>query len=462
MTRTFPALGRIALLASLLAACAPAASPPDKATRAETGTTIVVEARRFGPAAATPPLRSNAEMARDFLDLAFRMESGRPVPALTRFEGQVTVALAGPVPREAGADLDRLLSRLRSEAGLPVRRASGGTASITVEFVPRAALRATVPQAACFVAPNVTGWSDYRAARRSPRTDWTAIGVRASAAIFIPADTSPQEVRDCLNEEIAQALGPLNDLYRLPDSVFNDDNVHGLLTGFDMLMLRAWYAPDLANGMSEAEVTARIPAVLARLNPRGGSGLAPPRGDTPRAYVTAVETALSPLAGAGQRRTAAASAARIAAGMGWQDGRAGFAAFLEGRLLLASDPQAAVDALTRADGIYRASALTRPHAAHTAMHLAAFALSQGQAAEALSLADAALPAASEAQNAALIAMILFIRSEALQIEDRPAEAKAVMTEALGWASYGFASRAEIQRRVSEIEALSPLKRSALR
>jgi len=34
---------------------------------------------------------------------------------------------------------------------------------------------------------------------------------------------SPQEVRDCLHEELAQALGPLNDLYRLPDSVFNDD-----------------------------------------------------------------------------------------------------------------------------------------------------------------------------------------------------------------------------------------------
>ncbi len=45
-------------------------------------------------------------------------------------------------------------------------------------------------------------------------------------------------MRDCLHEELAQALGPLNDLYRLSNSVFNDDNFHSVLTGFDMEMLR--------------------------------------------------------------------------------------------------------------------------------------------------------------------------------------------------------------------------------
>ena len=54
---------------------------------------------------------------------------------------------------------------------------------------------------------------------------------RQRVAVFLPADAAPQELRDCLHEEIAQALGPLNDLYRLPDSIFNDDNVHTVLTG---------------------------------------------------------------------------------------------------------------------------------------------------------------------------------------------------------------------------------------
>ena len=32
----------------------------------------------------------------------------------------------------------------------------------------------------------------------------------ASRVVFVPADASPQELRDCLHEELAQALGPLN------------------------------------------------------------------------------------------------------------------------------------------------------------------------------------------------------------------------------------------------------------
>ena len=36
------------------------------------------------------------------------------------------------------------------------------------------------------------------------------------AAIFLPLDTTPQDVRDCLAEEITQALGPADDLYRCP------------------------------------------------------------------------------------------------------------------------------------------------------------------------------------------------------------------------------------------------------
>ena len=88
-------------------------------------------------------------------------------------------------------------------------------------------------------------------------------------SLFIPSDASPQEIRDCLHEEFAQGLGPLNDLYRLPNSVFNDDNIHTILTDFDMMVLRATYAPELRSGMTRAEVAARLPAILRRINPAG-------------------------------------------------------------------------------------------------------------------------------------------------------------------------------------------------
>ena len=75
---------------------------------------------------------------------------------------------------------------------------------------------------------------------------WSDQETLGQAAIFLPLDTTPQDVRDCLHEEITQALGPANDLYRLPDSIWNDDNFHGMATPFDMLILRALYQPELA------------------------------------------------------------------------------------------------------------------------------------------------------------------------------------------------------------------------
>ena len=117
-----------------------------------------------------------------------------------------------------------------------------------------------------------------------------AAHARATWRIFLPNDASPQEARDCLHEELAQAIGPLNDLYRLPDSVFNDDNVHTVLTGFDMLILRAYYAPELRSGMTRAQVAAKLPAILSRYNPAGDNLSPVHASETPRAWINAIQT----------------------------------------------------------------------------------------------------------------------------------------------------------------------------
>ncbi|MBL4813178.1 MAG: DUF2927 domain-containing protein, partial [Rhodobacteraceae bacterium] len=210
----------------------------------------------FTGASPQPPARANSEIAQDFLDLVFRMESGRAIPTMTRFEGEITVGVQGDIPASLLPDLDALLGRLRGEAGLNIHRISGSTAAITIHTIPQAVLNRAVPQAACFVVPRISSWQEFERLRRSPQVDWTTLTRRDRAAIFIPSDAAPQEIRDCLHEELAQALGPLNDLYRLPDSVFNDDNIHAVLTGFDMLILRAYYAPELRNGMSRGETAA--------------------------------------------------------------------------------------------------------------------------------------------------------------------------------------------------------------
>lgn len=447
-----------AVAAALLAVagCVGPVGSPD-AGRLAVATAPLPAMRQFTSHAAEAPQRSNADMARDFLDLSFRLETGRELPVMTRYEGPITLRVVGPIPAVSSRDLDILLARLRREAGIDITRTSSPDAAITVEFISGRRLHGFVPRAACFVAPRVSSWAEYRRAGRST-LDWTSLTRRDRAAIFIPGDTAPQEIRDCLHEELAQALGPLNDLFRLPDSVFNDDNMHAVLSGFDMLMLRTTYAPDLHSGMGRDEVAARLPGILNRLNPAGAGRGARFPSDTPEAFSRAVETALGHGSGRGARKVAARSAVRIAVSEGWNDTRAGFAWLILGRISLADDPVGAADALMRASSIYHGDPLLWVQSAHADMHLAAFALSQGDAEGAIRLADLAAPRAAGAGNAALLANLLAVKAEALDLLGQGAEAAAVRLDSLGWARYGFGPEQEVWRQASEIAALSPRNR----
>ncbi|GAB4386902.1 DUF2927 domain-containing protein [Albidovulum sp.] len=409
--------------------------------------------RVFPPAAAEPPTRPNAEIARDFLDLAFELENGRQIPVFSRFEGPITVRILGAAPRSAETDLARLLDRLRREARLDITRTRAAEAAITINFLPRRAMRRMVPKAACFVVPRIATWDEYVRARRAT-LDWTTVTRRERAAIFIPSDTAPQEIRDCLHEELAQALGPLNDLFRLPDSVFNDDNIHTVLTGFDMLILRAYYAPELQVGMTRGAVAARLPGLLARLNPAGERGGARPVDPTPRAFVAAIETALGPGSADYRRVAAAHEAVQIATEHGWRDARAGFAWLAYGRLALRHHPERAGEAFRNAEAIYRSDPVLAPHTAHVDLQLAALALGAGRPEIALDRTGRALPIAMRAENAALLASLMMIRAAALEELGRASEARQVRLDSLGWARYGFGSDDEVRDRLRGIATLA--------
>jgi hypothetical protein len=443
------------LVATLaLSACAaPRGDVPDRRAPPEIA---LPPMKTFAAMWAAAPTRSNRSIAEDFLDLSFRLESGRELPVFTRFEGPVTVRVLGAAPPTLAPDLDRLIARLRDEAGIAITRVGASSdASITVEVLSRSELQRAVPQAACFVVPRVTSWDEFRRNRRSPLLDWTTLRVRERMSVFIPGDVSPQEIRDCLHEELAQALGPLNDLYHLPDSVFNDDNFHTVLTGFDMLILRATYAPELRSGMTRAEVAARLPAILARLNPRGEGQGTLPRSDTPRDWIQAIETALGPRTTSANRQAAARTAVAIARARGWNDNRLGFSLYAFGRLTVGTEPELALASFLQAGQIFSRSRETRIHEAHVGMQLAAFALSAGQADVALDIADRHIPAVREAENAALLASFLFVKAEALDLAGRASEARAVRVDSLGWARYGFGPESEVRMRAAEITNLRP-------
>lgn len=401
---------------------------------------------------------SNSDLLRDVIDLAFELESGRSLPVLTRFEGPVTVRVTGNPPPTLNSDLNRLLFRLRTEAGIDIAHTGQADAHITIEAVSRADIRSHLPQAACFVVPNISRLSEFRLARRSPRTDWARLTRRDRMAIFLPNDASPQEVRDCLHEELAQALGPLNDLYRLPQSVFNDDNVHAVLTGYDMMILRAIYAPELQSGMTRAEVATRLPTILALINP-AGQGLAPRRdADTPRPWSAAMQTALGPGATPAARRAAGERALDIARVMRLQDHRLGFSHYVMGRLVLPLDPVAAVEHFRQADAIFARRPEYAMYRGLVSAQLAAYLVAQGNGPEAVELVSAILPVVIRHENAALVATLNMLRAEGLDLSGRGVEAQAVRLDSLGWARYGFGAEGAIRAKMREIGALSPLYR----
>ncbi|MBT8456720.1 MAG: DUF2927 domain-containing protein [Rhodobacteraceae bacterium] len=448
----------LAVLATLaLGACSTAIAPPDVTDRRTPQS--LPPMKTFGEARVTQPTRSNRSIAADILDLTFTLESGRALPVLTRFEGPITVRVLGEAPRSLSPDLDQLITRLRREAGIDISRVSADQpASVTIEVLTRRELQRAVPQAACFVAPRLTSWNDFRANRRSSALDWTTLKTRQRMAIFLPGDVPPQEVRDCLHEELAQAIGPLNDLYRLSDSVFNDDNFHTVLTGFDMLTLRVIYARELRSGMTRDEVAARLPAILARLNPRGQRGGALVASDTPRAWVNTMEAALDPRSSPLRRRTAARDAVEYALEQGWEDNRLGYSLYALGRLSIGTQPELAVAAFLQAGSLYSTDDGTALQEAHVATQLAAFALTAGQSDIALEIVDRNLAAVSRAQKADLLATLLLIKAEALELEGRRTEAEAVRLDSLGWARYGFGSDREVRALAAEIAALSPRNR----
>ena len=435
--------------------CAPVPSQEVSKNFVEPQTTTVVPAvvQSFSPIAGGPVRRSNTAIAVDFLDLEFRMESGRTLPHLSRFDGPITVAMTGNVPATARTDLSRLMARFRTEAGLDMRAAApGAPASITIQFYPRAEMQRVVPTAACFVVPRAMTLAEYRSRRNTAFVDWATLTRREQVSIFVPSDTSPQEVRDCLHEEVAQAMGPLNDLYRLSDSVFNDDNFHTVLTGFDMLVLRLHYAPELSNGMNEAEVAKRLPALLARLNPTGEIAGTRPGPIAPRSWNAAVAQAFGK--GGAARQAGADAMLAIAAAQGWHDSRLGFAYFAKGRVNAAANPQVAVAAFAEAGKIYRSLPGAAIQAAHVDMQMAALALAAGQPEQALQFADRAIPVVQRAENASLLATLMLVKAEAFEAMGRDSEARAVRLDSQGWARYGFGAEPQVRARTSEIAALA--------
>ena len=208
---------------------------------------------------------SNDSLAALFVTLVFEAEWGARRERLVRLEPPLTVALEGPGAEAHAPFLAEYLAYLRRHAGLDITRARGG-AALTIRLVPGEAFRRLLPGAACTLVPGALDWARYAAdpARLGGRA-LIAADRLAAVTIFVPGDAAPYRIRACLLEEIAQGLGPINDLYGLSDSIFNDDFAHLWPTRLDLMMLRLLHAPGMETGLSRAEAERHARAVLDQI-----------------------------------------------------------------------------------------------------------------------------------------------------------------------------------------------------
>ncbi len=409
-------------------------------------------------------VRSNATLAEDFIGLTFALESGQPLTRLLRYEGPIGVAVRSRSLTPYVRDLDALLNRLRREAGIEINRVSDPElAQIHIVAVPSSQIQRVYPGAACFIVPGETSWNGFRNRPRRDRLRWSAQRTLGTTAIFLPTDSTPQDVRDCLHEEIAQALGTANDIYRLPDSVFNDDNFHSIVTPFDMLMLRTLYDPSLRSGMTKAEVSARAVGILDRINPQGRGVGRVTRASSSPAWKSAIETALARDGSRNARLRSADRAVQIASGMRPQDHRLGVALLTRGRLRMSSSPDEAAKDFEAAHQVFvRRLGRRDLRAAQSALHLAVAELRRGRFEQTLSLTEGSLETALRGENAILASGLYAVRSEALTAMGRGREAQRSRVESLKWARLAFgdsdgmmaAAQAELENLGVEPEVIS--------
>jgi len=189
-------------LALMLNVCVPI-TPSDTASRGVIVKSTFPPMKPFGAPRSSRPVNSNNDLALDFTELSLRLESGRDLPVFTRFEQPITVRVTGGPPSSLGSNLTKLLRGMQTEANIKISQTSANApANVTIQAVSRAEIRRALPHAACFVVPDISSINEYRSARRTAKTNWANLKKREQLAIFLPTDASPQEVHDCLHEEL--------------------------------------------------------------------------------------------------------------------------------------------------------------------------------------------------------------------------------------------------------------------
>ncbi len=102
------------------------------------------------------------------------------------------------------------------------------------------------------------------------------------AFVYIVANEGRRAFRHCMVEEITQSLGPVNDDWRLKDSIFNDSSSVETFAIFDWYLLNMLYDRRVKAGMTPVQVRRVLPAAIADARKRLSTLIANKRIDISR------------------------------------------------------------------------------------------------------------------------------------------------------------------------------------
>jgi hypothetical protein len=176
----------------LLGACTPP-SPEEMVIRNTAYFERVVKVIHFPPTTLKSKPYSNRDLAMDFLDLSFQLESGRFLKNFARFEGTISVRVTGEFAATLYSDLNRLLHLLREDAGLDIFVTTSEDANIKIMSASSIQIQRTLTSATCFVAPIVTSLKRFRSKRGTQAKSWSRQKIRTKVGIFLPNDVDPKK-----------------------------------------------------------------------------------------------------------------------------------------------------------------------------------------------------------------------------------------------------------------------------
>ena len=435
-------------LAVVAGACGPAAGP---APGPAPSPPPPAEPARLPPQPGFPPLGTalpaghtaydNESLADLFVVLTHEMEWGAPRPHLVRYEAPVVVGLEGPGAARFAPFLDRFLGMLRAEARVPVTRGDAG-ANLHVRFVDGDRFASALRTAACVTAHGEIAWDRFA-------DDPGGHGARALAGarsieamtVFIPDTAPPYLVRNCLMEEVPQALGLANDLYGLGSSSFNDDGAHLWPTKLDLLMLRVLYADGVATGLSRHATAARAKAVLDRVNPEGRSAPPLPRlrrrvlGDWPELMAAVFSRGISE----GEAGTLAERALRVIRAGAPGSPQHCHTLVTAGRVFSRREPERALALFDRAGEVCEAAhGQSDIRQARIALERACALARAGRTGDAAALAEATWPVLAAYGQDERLAALFTIEADALAAtQPDSAEATDAARLAMEWSAYAL-------------------------